>query len=112
MKIVFTTKGTDWASEMDARFGRTQYFIVYNDETDKLTSIDNSEADKEAHGAGTQTAQKIFELSPDVLITGNGPGDNAKKVLTRANIKIFTGAGDMTVKEAYEAYKNNKLQVF
>ena len=112
MKIAFTTKGTDWASEMDARFGRTHFFVVYNDEKDELTTIDNQAADKEAHGAGTATAQKIYELAPDVLITGNGPGGNAKNVLSRANIKIFVGAGDMTVKEAYEAYKNNNLKEF
>ena len=112
MKIVFTTKGTEWTSEIDARFGRTQYFVVYDTDKDEITSIDNRAADKEAHGAGTATAQKIYELAPDVLITGNGPGGNAKNVLSRANIKMYVGAGEMTVKQAYEAYKANTLNEF
>ena len=65
-----------------------------------------------AHGAGPQTAKKLFDLHPDVLITGNGPGGNAASVLQKASLEIFTGAGDMTVKEAYEAYKNGNLTQF
>ena len=37
---------------------------------------------------------------------------NAASVLQQASLEIFTGAGDMTVKEAYEAYKNGKLKEF
>ena len=32
MKIAFTAKGTDWDAEIDPRFGRTQYIIIYDDE--------------------------------------------------------------------------------
>ena len=112
MKIVFTTKGTEWTSEMDARFGRTEYFLIYDDETKELTSFDNRSIEKEAHGAGTKTAQKLFELQANVLITGNGPGGNAGGVLERTGVKIYIGAGDMLVEEAYKAYQENKLNKF
>ena len=112
MKIVFTTKGTEWTSEMDARFGRTEYFLIYDDETKELTSFDNRSIEKEAHGAGTKTAQKLFDLQANVLITGNGPGGNAGSVLERTGVEIYIGAGDMTVEEAYKAYKENKLNKF
>ncbi|TSA26902.1 MAG: hypothetical protein D4R67_06985 [Bacteroidetes bacterium] len=59
--------------------------------------------------AGTATAQKIFELSPDVLITGNGPGETAAKTLERLSMKIFVNAHNMTLKQAYEACKDGKL---
>ncbi len=112
MKIAFTTKGTEWDSQMDARFGRAQFILVYDDSTDKFSSIDNSAVESVAHGAGPQTAQKVFDLKPDVLITGNGPGGNAATVLTKAGLKIFIGAGDMTVRQAYEAYKKDELKSF
>jgi len=64
---------------------------------------------KVAHGAGPRTAQKLFEQKPDVLITGNGPGGNAAMALQQGNIKIITGAGAMTAKEAYDAYKKGEL---
>lgn len=110
MKIAFTTKGGDWDSMMDPRFGRSEFLLVFDEEENKFTNFDNRNVAKEAHGAGPQTAQNLFNLGPDVLITGNGPGGNAAAVLEKANIKIYTGAGQMTVKEAYDAYKNNELK--
>lgn len=112
MKIAFTTKGENWNSQIDPRFGRTEFILIYDDQTKELLSVDNREIQNEAHGAGPKTSQKIFNLAPDVLITGNGPGGNAATVLEKANIKIFIGAGDMTVKEAFDAYNENNLQVF
>ena len=109
MKIAFTTKGTEWDSQMDPRFGRTEYILVYDEETDQLNSFDNSDIANEAHGAGPKTAQKLFEFNPDVLITGNGPGGNAASILDKTGVKISLGAGDMTVKEAYTAFKDGKL---
>ena len=112
MKIAFTAKGTEWDSQMDPRFGRTEFILVYDDEKDEFTSFDNSEIENEAHGAGPKTSQKLFEMGPQVLITGNGPGGNAATVLEKAGIKIFIGAGEMTVKQAFEAYQNNQLKEF
>ena len=112
MKIAFTTKGTEWDSEMDPRFGRTEFILVYDDEKDELTSFDNREIENEAHGAGPKTSQQLFELGAQVLITGNGPGGNAATVLQKAGVKSFIGAGEMKVKEAYQAYKNNELKEF
>lgn len=108
-KIVFTSKGTTWNDPMDPRFGRTPYFLIYNEEEKTLSSIDNRDADKEAHGAGTKAAQRIYEINPDVIITGNGPGGNAASVLQMANIEIYTGAGEMNVAQAYEAYQKGEL---
>ncbi|MCK5029376.1 MAG: NifB/NifX family molybdenum-iron cluster-binding protein [Bacteroidales bacterium] len=112
MKIAFTAKGTEWDSMMDPRFGRTEFILVYDDEKDEFESFDNREIENEAHGAGPKTSQKLFELGAQVLITGNGPGGNAATVLEKAGVKSFIGAGEMTVKQAYEAYKNNELKAF
>jgi len=112
MKIAFTAKGTDWKAEIDPRFGRTDYIVIYDDMTKELTSIDNRSVGDVAHGAGPQTAQKLFDLGPDILITGNGPGGNAATVLQKTQLKIFTGAGTMTVEAAYDAYKKGTLAAF
>jgi len=109
MKIAFTSTGTSWDSKIDSRFGRTEFFIIYDEETQEFQSVDNSAVKNEAHGAGTATAQKIFELKPDVLITGNGPGENAATALKQINMRIFVNAHNLTVKEAYEGYKKGEL---
>ncbi len=109
MRIAFTAKGVDWDSMIDERFGRTQYILMFDEENEEFEVVDNSSVGEVAHGAGPQTAKKLFDLSPDVIITGNGPGGNANAVLQQKNIKIFVGAGNMTIKQAYDAYKNNTL---
>ena len=111
MKIAFTTKGTTWDSPMDPRFGRTEYFLVYDEDKDELSNYDNSSIEKDAHGAGPKTAQKLYELGAEVLVTGNGPGGNAASVLEKTGVKTYIGAGDMTVKQAFDAYKKNELKV-
>ncbi len=112
MKIAFTTKGTDWDSMMDPRFGRTEFLLVYDEEKNELIHFDNRAIDDVAHGAGPKTSQKLFELGAEVLITGNGPGGNAATVLEKAGVKVFTGAGEKTVSQALAAYKKNALDPF
>ncbi|MCK5331857.1 MAG: NifB/NifX family molybdenum-iron cluster-binding protein [Candidatus Marinimicrobia bacterium] len=112
MKIAFTAKGIKWDSQMDPRFGRTEYIFVYDDNKDEISYFDNRAIENAAHGAGPQTAQKLFDLNPDILITGNGPGGNATRVLEQAGMKIFIGAGEMTVKEAFNAYQKGALKEF
>ncbi len=110
MRIAFTAKGAEWESMMDPRFGRTAFIVIYDEENQQLTSVDNSSVENDVHGAGTATAQKIFERKPNVLITGNGPGINAAQVLKHLTMKIFVNTHEMTIKQAYEYYKNGKLK--
>jgi len=109
MKIAFTSTGNSWDSNIEPRFGRTNYFVIYDEETKGISVIDNTAIKEEAHGAGPVTAYKIFEIRPDVLITGNGPGDNAAIVLKQINMKIFVNAHNLTIQQAYDQYKNGRL---
>ncbi len=85
MRIAFTSKGTASDSMMDPRFGRTEFILIYDEEKDEYTHFDNRVVEGVAHGAGPQTAQKLFEMHPDVLVTGNGPGGNAATALQQAD---------------------------
>lgn len=110
MKIVFTAKGSDMAAAMDPRFGRTEYFVIFDEESKSVESYDNRAIEKEAHGAGPKTAQKLSEYGVQVLITGNGPGGNAAAVLNTLGLEIYVGAGNMSVQEAYDTYKAGNLK--
>ena len=110
MKIAFTSSGKDWDAHIDPRFGRTRYLVLYDEETDELTIIDNQEVDEMGHGAGPATTQKLADLKPDLLITGNGPGETAAKGLKLLNIKIITGAQNLTLRQAYEQYQFGHLR--
>ncbi|MFH1121810.1 MAG: NifB/NifX family molybdenum-iron cluster-binding protein [Bacteroidota bacterium] len=109
MKIAFTSDGTTWDSMIDPRFGRTEYILVFDEQKQVLSISDNSAVKNEAHGAGTATSQKIYELKPDVLITGNGPGETALKALEHLEMKIFINANGLTVKQAYDQYRKGRL---
>ncbi len=110
MKILFTAKGGNWDSQMDPRFGRAEMFVLYDEESDTLKSFSNDEAKEKAHGVGLQSAKKALDMGSDVIITGNGAGEKALEILNRSDVKIYVGAGDMSLKEAYEAYKNGRLK--
>lgn len=112
MRVIFTAEGTNWDSKIDARFGRTKFFVVYDEEKDELTSINNSDVEQEAHGAGPIAARKIAETKAGVLITGNGPGGNAATVLQKLGTVCYIGASELTIKEAYNAYKKGELKKF
>lgn len=112
MKLIFTAKGTEWDSPVDPRFGRTQFFFIVDQETQEIQTYDNTASENAAHGAGPKTAQKLAEFGAQVLITGNGPGGNAGAVLKAAGTEIYVGAGEMTVREAYEAYQKGDLRRF
>lgn len=110
MKIAFTATGPTWDSIIDPRFGRTAYLVFFDEDTRELTSSDNRAVNQEAHGAGAATARKIFDYKPDVLITGNGPGETASIALKRLNMKIYTDAHDLTLEEAYQHYREGRLR--
>lgn len=112
MKIAFTAKGSKWDSRIDPRFGRTEYLLVYDTDNEELISYDNRHIERETHGAGPKTAKLIYDTGADVLITGNGPGENAAIALEKAGVKIYTGAEKMKIKEAFEAYNNKQLKEF
>lgn len=110
MRIAFTSEGKTWDSLIDPRFGRTEFIAIYDEESQEFEVVDNSAVKNEAHGAGTATAQKVYDLKPDVLITGNGPGETAAKALKHINMKIFVDAHNFTLKEAFNLYKNGSLR--
>ena len=112
MKIAFSSKGENMGSMIDPRFGRAEYLVTYDEESGEVSSFDNRSITGVAHGAGPQTAQKMAEMGANVLITGNGPGGNASAVLERTNVKVLVGAAEMTLQEAYDAYKRNELREF
>ena len=112
MKIAVSTVGTEKDSKLEPRFGRANYFVVYDTETKVYSHIDNKEVQETAHGAGPQTSQKVFDEGVNVVLTGNGPGKNAFQVLETGNIKMFICKEDISAEEVIAKYLNNELEAF
>jgi predicted Fe-Mo cluster-binding NifX family protein len=102
MRIAISATGTNLDAEVDPRFGRCQYFIIADVETNKFEGIDNTSATS-AGGAGISAAQMIVEKGVGAVLTGNC-GPNAHQVLSSAGIKIITGVSGK-IKDVIEEYK-------
>lgn len=109
MKIAFTTTDKGWDAQVDTRFGRAIGFFMYSEDSQTEYYVSNEQNVKALHGAGVQTAQSIINLKVNVLVTGN-MGPRAFQILNSAGIKMYLAEENLTVKEAYDAFKKNKLK--
>ncbi len=89
MKICITAEGDSLDSQVDSRFGRCRYFLIYDTEKNAAEWLLNSNAGFSG-GAGTQSAQLMASKGVEVVLTGN-IGPNAFKILEAAGIRVVTG---------------------
>ena len=88
MKICITSSGDNLEAQIDQRFGRCSYFIIYDSTNDTFEAIANPSVDV-GSGAGIQSAQLVVDKQVLMVITGE-IGPKAEKVLKNANIQIIT----------------------
>jgi len=102
MKICITSNGNSLESQIDQRFGRCSYFIIWDDTDNTFEAIANPNIDA-GSGAGIQSAQLVVAKQVSMVITGE-IGPKAEQVLKASNIKIIIGEnGD--IKRVIEKYK-------
>jgi predicted Fe-Mo cluster-binding NifX family protein len=107
MKIAITTTGNDIDSDVDSRFGRCINFLIIDTDSTLVEVVENKST-QSAHGAGIGAAQNVVSMKVEALITGH-VGPNAFMALSKAGIKIYTGANG-TVKDALTQYEEGKLK--
>ncbi|MCM8806204.1 MAG: NifB/NifX family molybdenum-iron cluster-binding protein [Candidatus Omnitrophica bacterium] len=107
MKICITADGNSLEANVDPRFGRCAYFILYDTETDTFEAIPNTNATGMG-GVGIQNATMMAEKGVEVIFTGN-LGPNAARVLQQADIKVVTGLTGK-IKDAVENFKKGSLK--
>jgi predicted Fe-Mo cluster-binding NifX family protein len=108
MKVAVTAQQEELDSTIDPRFGRAQYFVVYDTETDDTGAHSNEQNVQAQQGAGIQAAENVARLGAEVVLTGH-VGPKAFHTLRAAGIAVCLGASG-TVREAIEAYRQGKLQ--
>jgi predicted Fe-Mo cluster-binding NifX family protein len=89
-KICFTSSGKDLEAGLDPKFGRAQYFLIFDTETSELEVVENPNRDA-VQGAGIQTAQFILNKDVRTIVTGR-VGPNARNILESAHVHLIEGA--------------------
>lgn len=107
MKIAICTTGPSMDSKLDKRFGRTESFIIYDNETKEVKHIDNT-AKTETSGAGGTAVRLINNHNAEVVIT-NEVGPKAKDALKAFEIKAYGIGSCETVQEAVDSFAEGKL---
>lgn len=106
MKICITSRGDTLDSLVDSRFGRCEYFIIYDIDGSEFEAVKNGMA-QTAGGAGIQSGQIMADKGIKALLTGN-VGPNAFQVLKAADIEIFTGVSGK-ISDAIKMFNNGEL---
>jgi len=105
MKIAVTSTGPGMDDQVDARFGRSPYFLIVDTETNKFEAIENPNIAL-GGGAGIQSAQFMAERDVKVILTGNC-GPNAFRTFGAAGIQVIVGVNG-TVRQAVENFNTGE----
>lgn len=107
MKIAISSTGPGLDAPVDPRFGRCQYFLVIETETQEFDLVRNDAAGLSG-GAGIQAAQLVANSGAQAVITGN-LGPNAADALAAGGLKVYLGAAG-TVQEALQQWQEGQLR--
>jgi predicted Fe-Mo cluster-binding NifX family protein len=108
MKIAVSAKSNTLSSQVDPRFGRAAYFIIYDTNDNSFEAISNEDNATASQGAGVQAAQTVASKKVDWVISGN-MGPKAFTALKSAGTKIASWS-DGTVEDAIALVQKGELQ--
>ena len=106
MRILLTAKGNTPDSQIDERFGRAEYFMIYDDQKDEYEAVENS-GKFENSGAGVRASQFVIDQKVDGLITG-ALGPKAYMIINDVGIKTWKNQVG-TVEEVLNAHRQGEL---
>lgn len=107
MIIGISATGTSRDSLLDIRFGRCEFFQIYNSENNTIKVVEN-QGQASNGGAGIVAAQQLVDEKVDIIITGN-LGPNAFEIMKKADIKTYKCEG-LLISDVLEKLKNEEVE--
>ena len=107
MKIAISASGKKLSDLLDQRFGRCEFFQVYDSETKEIQILQNK-GNQASGGAGIAAANQIVDENIEVIITGR-LGPNAFDIVTENNIKAYT-CECLSIGEILKKYDKKELK--
>ena len=94
MKIAISSTGKTLESDVDARFGRCNYFLIVEIENKKVKNVKAIEntAKEQMGGAGVTAGEIVANEKVDAIITKN-LGPRAFSIFEQFGIKVYSGQG-------------------
>ncbi|MCK5321254.1 NifB/NifX family molybdenum-iron cluster-binding protein [Candidatus Pacearchaeota archaeon] len=108
MRIAISSTGKDLESEIDAKFGRCNYFLIVEIEDKKVKSVKAIENTAKAQmgGAGITAGEIVANEKVEAVITTN-LGPRAFSIFNQFGIKIYQGQGK--IKDLVQGFIDSKL---
>ena len=106
MIIAVSSKGSDLDSLVDERFGRANYFIIYDTDANRFEALDNDMNAKSPQGV--RAVELLSGKDVDLVISENF-GPQAFRALATAGIKSALWSKGK-VSEAIDLARNDKLE--
>ena len=108
MRIAISSTGKDLESEIDAKFGRCNYFLIVEIEDEKVKGVKTIENTAKAQmgGAGITAGEIVANEKVEAIITTN-LGPRAFSVFGQFGIKIYQGQGK--IKDVVQDFIDSKL---
>jgi predicted Fe-Mo cluster-binding NifX family protein len=106
MKVAISATGKTTDTLLDMRFGRCEYFQIYDTESGEVKIIENK-GQLSGGGAGIAAAQQLIDEKIDVIITGS-LGPNAYEIIEKSEIKSYK-CGDISINSVLEKFNKGEL---
>jgi len=97
MKVAITSTGKCLEEKVDARFGRCNYFVIYDTESQKSDFINNPYKDAD-EGAGPSCVRFIASLEVKKAVSGEF-GMKIKTLMEETGIQMIAMKEEKTVGE-------------
>jgi len=107
MKIIITATNHKIDQPFNPRFGRADYFMLFDSDTQEWEACSNPAA-RARGGAGPQAVQLIAEKGADIVVSGRY-GPKAFSALQSAGIKAYI-ARDGTVSGVLQQFLDDQLE--
>ena len=107
MKIAVSATGQSKESQLDRRFGRCDYFLIYDTELQEYNAVRNNGVSS-GGGAGIAAASQVIDENISVIITGN-LGPNAFELLEKAGIEAYS-CETLPAFRAIEMFQKKQLE--
>lgn len=106
MKVAITSTGNSLNSNVDSRFGRCSYFVIYDKETEAIEFIPN-QSQKLTEGVGTSAVEFLLSRNISMVVSGEF-GSKIKPMFDSRKVTMIVVKEPKTIDEIIKLINHKK----